>query len=140
MNQNKKTADPSACVHCHLCQKNCVFLDRYGIDIGDTEKLQKLAMHCFLCGKCSRVCPKGIDGRGVILEMRSQAAARNGGRRRITASGTTGMGPEEVCCLPDVISLPSTRRRPDIWRNCCGRRLVWVQFLTAAGSRWRSWE
>ena len=80
MNQNKKTADPSACVHCHLCQKNCAFLDRYGIDIGDTEKLQKLAMHCFLCGKCSRVCPKGIDGRGVILEMRSQAAARNGGK------------------------------------------------------------
>ena len=80
MNQNKKTADPSACVHCHLCQKSCVFLGKYGIDIGDTERLRELAMHCFLCGKCTRVCPRGIDGRGVILEMRRQAAEENGGR------------------------------------------------------------
>lgn len=80
MSQNKKTADPSACVHCHLCQKSCAFLGKYGIDIGDTERLRELAMHCFLCGKCSRVCPKGIDGRDVILTLRRQAAVENGGR------------------------------------------------------------
>lgn len=80
MSQNKKTADPSACVHCHLCQKSCAFLGKYEIDIGDTERLRELAMHCFLCGKCTRVCPKGIDGRDVILKMRRQAAEENGGR------------------------------------------------------------
>ena len=67
-----------ACIHCHLCQKNCMFLSKYKIDIGDTEKLKKLSMHCFLCGKCTRVCPKGIDGRKIILEMRRQAATENG--------------------------------------------------------------
>lgn len=39
MSQNKKTADPSACVHCHLCQKSCRFLEKYQMDIGDIHKI-----------------------------------------------------------------------------------------------------
>ena len=80
MNQNKKTADPSACVHCHLCQKNCAFLGKYGIDIGDVCKLEPLAYHCFLCGTCSQVCPKGIDGREIILNIRRRQVRENKGR------------------------------------------------------------
>lgn len=80
MNRNKKTLDPSVCVHCHVCRQNCVFLDRYELDIGDTERLKELAMHCFLCGRCTQVCPKDIDGRGVILEIRRQAVQENKGR------------------------------------------------------------
>lgn len=71
-----------ACIHCHLCRKNCAFLEKYKIDIGDTEKLRELAMHCFLCGRCTEVCPEGIDGREIILEMRRRTAASNGGRLR----------------------------------------------------------
>ena len=44
------------------------FLKKYGIDIGDTEKLKELSYHCFLCGKCTEVCPIGIDGRDYILK------------------------------------------------------------------------
>lgn len=43
-----------ACTHCHVCQNQCEFLKKYGIDIGDTEKLKELSYHCFLCGKAQR--------------------------------------------------------------------------------------
>ena len=76
----KKIRSAEACVHCHLCRENCAFLEKYGIDIGDTEELRDLAYHCFLCGTCSRVCPKGIDGREIILDMRREQTEGNGGR------------------------------------------------------------
>ena len=43
-----------ACTHCHVCQNQCEFLKKYGIDIGDTEKLKELSYHCFLCGSAQR--------------------------------------------------------------------------------------
>lgn len=64
--------DVSECIHCHVCQKHCEFLKKYGIDIGDTEKLKELSYHCFLCGKCTEVCPIGIDGRDYILKLRRE--------------------------------------------------------------------
>ena len=66
----KSKNDVSECIHCHVCQKHCEFLKKYGIDIGDTEKLKELSYHCFLCGKCTEVCPIGIDGRDYILKLR----------------------------------------------------------------------
>lgn len=83
MKESKMSAlhtDTDACVHCHLCRKGCAFLSKYELDIGDAEQLRKLAYHCFLCGKCTKVCPKGIDGRQVILQMRQQQVRENGGR------------------------------------------------------------
>lgn len=71
-----------SCIHCHICRKNCTFLDKYQIDIGDTDQLRKLAYHCFLCGKCTAVCPKGIDGRGTVLRMRQEEVEQNHGRCR----------------------------------------------------------
>lgn len=65
-----RTTDISKCIHCHLCQKHCAFLEKYQLDICDTEKLNELAYHCFLCGKCTEVCPVGIDGREIIAQMR----------------------------------------------------------------------
>ena len=66
------------CVHCGICTRNCSFLQKYSIDIGDTDKLKELAYHCFLCGKCSEVCPKGIDGREKILKLRQENPAVKG--------------------------------------------------------------
>ena len=63
------------CIRCHKCRKNCAFLSGYGIDICDTEKLKELAYHCFLCGRCTAVCPVGIDGRALILDLRRERAA-----------------------------------------------------------------
>ena len=69
------TTDFTKCIHCHKCQENCDFLAKYGIDIGDGDRLRELAYHCFLIGTCSRVCPVHIDGRQVILNMRRERAA-----------------------------------------------------------------
>lgn len=69
-----KNVAVESCVHCHLCQNNCDFLSKYGIDIGDTDKLKELAYHCFLCGKCAEVCPVHIDGRQLVLDMRRERA------------------------------------------------------------------
>lgn len=82
MDRKVKITDAGACVHCHLCQKNCSFLGKYQIDIGDTDSLRELSYHCFLCGRCSQVCPKGIDGRQIVLNMRRQSVEENGGKLR----------------------------------------------------------
>ncbi|WP_138305864.1 MULTISPECIES: (Fe-S)-binding protein [unclassified Clostridium] len=72
--------DSDKCIHCRICRKNCSFLSKYGLDIGDTSELKKLAYHCFLCGTCTQVCPVGIDGRSVILEMRRERVEENQGK------------------------------------------------------------
>ena len=41
--KNNNTVE--ACTHCHVCQNQCEFLKKYGIDIGDTEKLKELSYH-----------------------------------------------------------------------------------------------
>ena len=51
----------TGCTHCGVCTENCEFLKKYDLTIGDTEKLSKMAYHCFLCGKCSKVNPLGTD-------------------------------------------------------------------------------
>ena len=65
------------CIHCKKCTRNCEFLSKYNIDIGDIEELEKLAYHCFLCGECDRVCPKNISGRNVVLTMRQNNVKAN---------------------------------------------------------------
>ena len=76
----KSKNDVSECIHCHVCQKHCEFLKKYGIDIGDTEKLKELSYHCFLCGKCTEVCPIGIEG----LYSKASPGKCQGGRRDIS--------------------------------------------------------
>ena len=58
------------CIHCNACKRKCKFLTKYDICIGDTEKLKELAYHCYLCGECTRVCPKGIDGREIWIKAK----------------------------------------------------------------------
>lgn len=68
----KMAADITKCVHCHICRDSCAFLSKYNIDIGDAARLKELAYHCFLCGRCSAVCPEGIDGRSAVVELRRE--------------------------------------------------------------------
>ena len=82
MDRKVRIKDGDKCIHCHLCQKRCSFLTKYKADIGDTVKLRELAYHCFLCGICSQVCPIGIDGRGIILDMRRTEVEENNGKCR----------------------------------------------------------
>lgn len=65
----------ASCIRCHKCRDNCAFLSKYEIDICDTDRLKELAYHCFLCGRCTELCPVGIDGRALILDMRRERAS-----------------------------------------------------------------
>lgn len=78
MRKKETEAEIPSCIHCHICQENCDFLGRYEMDLGDRERLGELAYHCFLCGTCTRVCPQGIDGRELVLNMRRNQAVGKG--------------------------------------------------------------
>lgn len=80
MGQDDRGKDASRCIHCKRCTNNCAFLSKHQIDIGDEEKLKELAYHCFLCGKCTEVCPEGIDGREIILNMRKEKVREGNGK------------------------------------------------------------
>ena len=68
------------CIHCGLCRKHCSFLEKYKLDIGQIEEREDLIYHCFLCGKCTEVCPQNIDGREIILRMRQKQVKENQGK------------------------------------------------------------
>ena len=74
-----KFTPSQTCAHCRICQKNCLFLQKYDITIGDIEAHEELLYHCFLCGKCTQTCPEGIDGRARILHLRGKQVQENGG-------------------------------------------------------------
>lgn len=77
-----KITDVDQCIHCGKCTQGCLFLRKYGLDISNTDRINELAYHCFLCGNCSRVCPQKIDGREVVLNLRRMQVADNQGKLR----------------------------------------------------------
>ena len=76
MSEQERTLDTDRCVRCGKCRDACLFLTKYNLVIGDKERLRPLAYHCFLCGRCTRVCPVHIDGRQVIMNLREETAAQ----------------------------------------------------------------
>ncbi len=89
MKQRNMILDQDACIHCDRCKKHCTFLTKYDLDIGDKVRLKELAYNCFLCGKCSEVCPKNIDGRQIILNMRIDEVREN--RDKLAKDGYTAL-------------------------------------------------
>lgn len=67
------------CIHCGICTKGCAFLKKYDLDLAAFAEHPELAYHCFLCGDCSRVCPKKIDGRQIALDLRRDQTRANDG-------------------------------------------------------------
>ena len=74
----KNQAD--SCVHCGKCTKECLFLNKYKMNLQDFSERPEFAYHCFLCGTCKTVCPKGIDGREIALEMRREIVKNGSGK------------------------------------------------------------
>ncbi|WP_099203365.1 (Fe-S)-binding protein [Miniphocaeibacter massiliensis] len=73
MYTNKKFSTNSEdCINCGICTENCIFLDKYKVDISDIRYNPELSYSCFLCGKCTRVCPIDIDGREIIYQIRKE--------------------------------------------------------------------
>ena len=94
----------TGCTHCGVCTENCEFLKKYDLTIGDTEKLSKMAYHCFLCGKCSKVCPQGIDGTGNSTPIRKTPGKEAGGRYLKRVMGCS-------CGRKKIINFADTQER-----------------------------
>lgn len=75
-----KDVQQVACISCGKCKANCEFLAKYQLDFSKEEALRGLAYHCMLCGKCTQVCPIGIDGRSRILQMRIEQIQKQKGK------------------------------------------------------------
>lgn len=68
------------CIHCGICTKHCLFLEKYHMDLQQFQNAPELAYHCFLCGKCKTVCPKKIDGKEIALQNRRKIVENGGGK------------------------------------------------------------
>jgi heterodisulfide reductase subunit C len=75
-------SEPSfaACIACGSCAGTCSaanFTDfslrkiNILISRGETKGLQSELQKCMLCGKCTLVCPRGVNTRNVILSLRT---------------------------------------------------------------------
>lgn len=65
------------CTECGACQKNCAFLNRYGLPRTIAAELARaplshwnMAYECSLCGLCGAVCPEHLDPARMFLETR----------------------------------------------------------------------
>ncbi len=67
------------CIKCGLCAKDCAFLKKYGIPKDIAEDLSYdmselcFSFECSLCGHCKAVCPKNLDIKRLMLEIRREA-------------------------------------------------------------------
>lgn len=66
------TVDYERCINCGICTRDCVFLNKYNINLEEYAAKPELAYNCYLCGECKRVCPFDIDGRQISLDLRKQ--------------------------------------------------------------------
>lgn len=67
------------CMACGTCSGTCsaanftqLSLRRINVLIsrGETDKLFKEISKCMLCGKCSLLCPRGVNTRNLILSIK----------------------------------------------------------------------
>ena len=68
-----------ACIGCGCCTATCSARQFTDFNIrkthtlfrrGQYEGLQEALKSCMLCGKCTLVCPKGVNLRPLIMRMR----------------------------------------------------------------------
>ncbi len=76
------SVDTGKCVHCGRCAAGCLFLARYGLDLAGLAERPELAYSCFLCERCAAVCPMGIDGAALALQLRRRQAGDGKALRR----------------------------------------------------------
>lgn len=70
--------DALKCMACGSCSASCsaaAFEDTslrralLSLQNGLSDEASKLLSHCMLCGKCTMVCPRGINTRHLILSI-----------------------------------------------------------------------
>lgn len=77
--------DLEKCIHCGLCTRKCSFLKKYSLDLYEFAKRQDLAYSCFMCRKCTEVCPQNICGEEIALEMRKTLMENGRGAEKDSA-------------------------------------------------------
>ncbi len=60
------------CIDCGRCVKNCLFLEKYDMNLKGFTYEKELRYHCFLCNKCREVCPKDLSGAEIAIELRKE--------------------------------------------------------------------
>jgi len=76
------------CIGCNACMKGCPMLDEFCNSPKELLKQlkeaktfdYKLPYSCMLCGYCTKVCPEGVDLKGLFLELRRDAVDQTGGK------------------------------------------------------------
>lgn len=67
------------CIGCGSCAASCTAGQLVDFNIrrvhtafsrGDTAGLDQALKKCMLCGKCTLVCPRGVNTRALIVNMR----------------------------------------------------------------------
>jgi len=75
----EKVPSVSTCISCGTCTAACISSDHTGwgfrkllvlLKNAKYKQLEKALEYCQFCGKCSMVCPRGINTRKAILEMK----------------------------------------------------------------------
>jgi heterodisulfide reductase subunit C len=71
------------CIACGSCAGTCsaanftnfsLRLVNVLISRGETNNLQKEIAKCMFCGKCTLVCPRGVNTRNVIMAIKKEIA------------------------------------------------------------------
>lgn len=64
------------CMNCGSCSASCtannykpMSVRKLLLSLRRGEDVRPLLANCFLCGKCSMVCPRGINTRSIILSI-----------------------------------------------------------------------
>jgi len=74
----KITPGIQACFFCGSCGSTCT-VSRDGMNFrhvhlllsrGELQKLEEIIAPCLLCGKCTLVCPRNVDTRSVIYNLK----------------------------------------------------------------------
>ena len=82
----KKVPSISTCISCGSCAGSCVSSYQSGTGFrilimllrnGMHDKLEEALAYCQFCGKCTLVCPRGINTRKGILEMKKYFTIKN---------------------------------------------------------------
>jgi Fe-S oxidoreductase len=92
------------CNRCTLCQKDCSFLQKYGLPADIAEKylefpeyVQDISFSCSLCGLCAAVCPVALFPDMMFLDLRREAVASGKknliDHRRLLAFERRGVSP-----------------------------------------------
>lgn len=81
--------DTSACIKCGACTRVCLFLQKYNMDLDVFAKKPEVSYGCFLCQKCSNVCPVNIRGEQIAVAHRASLVDENKGKVPAKGYGLT---------------------------------------------------